>query len=526
MEKFSLGSENLDLRKRIAELEKELAGYRSGAAHPTSNGDATPSQSNDSVPETPASSARGGEDARPVKLNLDEFRRYGRQMIMTEVGLDGQLQLKRSKVLLIGAGGLGCPAAAYLAGAGVGTIGIVDHDLVEPSNLHRQIMHGVDRIGTSKATSIITALKNINPFPRYVAHKYALSAENAIDTLENYDLFLDCTDSPQTRYMISDACVLLSKPLVSASALRSDGQLVVLNNPPGQGPCYRCVFPRPPPPESVLSCGEGGVLGPVVGTMGVLMATEALKVLLAKADRKRRRKPAHLAVAECNKATATTSTSDEKDAQTHDGKNKKEEAAEERRFYMTIYSAFSDTPFKTIRMFGKRKTCQACSPGATITKESMKNGSLDYVAFCGGRGAGKYPALTKDEVIEVQEYQKLREKNEGGVLIDVRDDVQYGMCSIENSINVPLATILTLPIALSGEGQKENAEDKKPVPIPAWLPRDTSTPIYFICRLGNDSRLAVQRLKRSGLVRGNVIKDINGGLWEWSRKVDKSFPIY
>ncbi|KAK6344082.1 Urmylation protein [Orbilia brochopaga] len=525
MEKFSLGSENLDLRKRIAELEKELAGYRSGA-HTASNGaDAAHPQSSDDSSEAPASSVQDDDDARPVKLDLDEFRRYGRQMIMTEVGLDGQLQLKRSKVLLIGAGGLGCPAAAYLAGAGIGTIGIVDHDLVEPSNLHRQIMHAVDRIGTPKVTSIITSLNNINPYPRYVAHNYALSAENAIDTLDRYDLVLDCTDSPQTRYMISDACVLLGKPLVSASALRSDGQLVVLNNPPGEGPCYRCVFPRPPPPESVLSCGEGGVLGPVVGAMGVLMATEALKVLLAKADRKRRRKPAHLAVAENSKATAA---SDEKDTHAQDVKmkGKKEEGAEERKFYMTIYSAFSDTPFKTIRMFGKRKTCQACSPGATITKESMKNGSLDYVAFCGGRGAGKYPALTKDEVIEVQEYQKLREKNEGGVLIDVRDDVQYGMCSLENSINVPLATILTLPIAAAGEGRNDEAEEAKAVPIPSWLPRDTSTPIYFICRLGNDSRLAVQRLKRSGLVRGNAIKDVNGGLWEWSRKVDKSFPIY
>ncbi|KAJ6259842.1 hypothetical protein Dda_5484 [Drechslerella dactyloides] len=522
MEKFSLGSENLDLRKRIAELEQELAEYRSGRgaqAHPTSNGADAAAQHTPDDDDAETAGAQDGDGAKPVRLDLDEFRRYGRQMIMTEVGLDGQLQLKRSKVLLIGAGGLGCPAAAYLAGAGIGTIGVVDHDLVEPSNLHRQILHAVDRIGTPKVTSIITALKNINPYPRYVAHNFPLSAENATDTLDRYDLVLDCTDSPQTRYMISDACVLLGKPLVSASALRSDGQLVVLNNPPGEGPCYRCVFPRPPPPESVLSCGEGGVLGPVVGTMGVLMATEALKVLLAKADRKRRRKPAHLAVADCGKAAAA---GDGEASQTHDVK---EAAAEERKFYMTIYSAFSDTPFKTIRMFGKRKTCQACSSGATITKESMKNGSLDYVAFCGGRGAGKYPALTKDEVVEVEEYQKLRENREGGVLIDVRDDVQYGMCSLENSINVPLATILTLPIA-TGDGGKHEGEETQPVPIPAWLPRDTSTPIYFICRLGNDSRLAVQRLKRSGLVKGNAIRDVKGGLWEWSRKVDKSFPIY
>ncbi|KAF3916834.1 hypothetical protein ABW20_dc0109388 [Dactylellina cionopaga] len=278
----------------------------------------------------------------------------------------------------------------------------------------------MDRVGQPKVKSIIESLKKINPYPKYITHNYALSPENALETLEKYDLVLDCTDSPQTRYMISDACVLLKKPLVSASALRSDGQLIVLNNPPGEGPCYRCVFPRPPPPESVLSCGEGGVMGPVVGAMGVLMSTEALKVLLANADRKKRRKPAHLADVPAGETKSTIET---------------EKQTEAKKFYMTIYSAFSDTPFRTIRMFGKRKTCQACSIDTTITKESMKNGSLDYVAFCGGKASGRYPPLTKDEIINVEEYQKLRENNEGGLLIDVRDDVQYGICSLENSIS-------------------------------------------------------------------------------------------
>ncbi|KAF3926383.1 hypothetical protein AA313_de0203542 [Arthrobotrys entomopaga] len=389
MEKFSLGSENLDLRKRIAELEKELAEYRSGSV-PKSNSAAD--QTDACAPTQATDEEQKYDDTKPVKLDLDEFRRYGRQMIMTEVGLDG-------------------------------TIGIVDHDIVEPSNLHRQIMHTIDRVGQPKVVSIIESLKRINPYPKYITHNYALSTENAIETLEKYDLVLDCTDSPQTRYMISDTCVLLGKPLVSASALRSDGQLVVLNNPPGEGPCYRCVFPRPPPAESVLSCGEGGVLGPVVGAMGVLMSTEALKVLLAKADRKKRRKPAHLPV-----------LADEGG----DANSKKEGVVvmEPKKFYMTIYSAFSDTPFRTIRMFGKRKTCQACSPDATITKESLKNGSLDYVAFCGDQASGRYPPLGKEEVIEVEEYHKLREENKGGLLIDVRDDVQYGMCSLDNSISM------------------------------------------------------------------------------------------
>jgi adenylyltransferase/sulfurtransferase len=207
-------------------------------------------------------------------------------------------------VLIVGAGGLGCPAAAYIAGAGVGTIGIVDGDVVETSNLHRQILHSTAKVGMKKVDSAISFLTSyclpslfyfyntyrlcrLNPNLRYIAHGEHLTPQNAREIVEKYDLVLDCTDHPTSRYLISDICVLLHKPLISASALRTDGQLIVLNSPPlpagdaSGGPCYRCVFPKPPPAESVVSCGDGGILGPVVGTMGVLQALEAVKLITA-----------------------------------------------------------------------------------------------------------------------------------------------------------------------------------------------------------------------------------------------------
>ncbi|EHK50419.1 hypothetical protein TRIATDRAFT_297199, partial [Trichoderma atroviride IMI 206040] len=201
-------------------------------------------------------------------------------MIVPNFGLQGQLHVKHARVLVVGAGGLGCPAAAYLAGAGVGTLGLVDGDAVEVSNLHRQVAHSTGRVGMMKVDSAVAYLKGLNPTIIYNAHATHLTPLNAEEIVSQYDLVLDCTDHPTSRYLISDICVLLSKPLVSASAFQTSGQLIVLNNPPGKGPCYRCVFPKPPPPESVVGCGEGGIIGPVVGTMGVLQALEAIKLIV------------------------------------------------------------------------------------------------------------------------------------------------------------------------------------------------------------------------------------------------------
>ncbi|KAI4242812.1 MAG: hypothetical protein L6R42_010910 [Xanthoria sp. 1 TBL-2021] len=219
-------------------------------------------------------------------LEAEEYKRYGRHLILDRVGLQGQQNLKKASALIVGVGGLGSPAAAYLAGAGVGTIGLMDGDVVEISNLHRQIIHSTSTIGDYKVDSAARYLQQLNPLPKYKTYPDFINSKNALRLFEQYDLILDCTDHPATRYLISDAAVLTGKPLISASALGMEGQLLVLNDTwqvkdrqPGRY-CYRCVFPKPPPAETVLTCGEGGIFGPVVGVMGVLMATTALRTLI------------------------------------------------------------------------------------------------------------------------------------------------------------------------------------------------------------------------------------------------------
>ena len=187
--------------------------------------------------------------------------RYNRQILVPSQSISGQESISRTKILVIGLGGLGSPSAIYLAGAGFHTIGLVDADEVELSNLHRQIIHREDTVGKTKVASALASLKALNSEINYVAHEVRLSAENALGILQGYDIVLDCTDNPATRYLISDTCVLLDKPLVSGAAQRTDGQLMSLNYPVGKGPCYRCIFPKPPAPETVLGCSEIGVLG-------------------------------------------------------------------------------------------------------------------------------------------------------------------------------------------------------------------------------------------------------------------------
>ena len=208
-------------------------------------------------------------------------------MLLPQLRLRGQEYLLSSKVLIIGLGGLGSPAALYLAGAGIDTLGLMDSDNVEVSNLHRQIVHteAAARLGRSKVRSAASRCKELNSEVVYVCHEQQARGANILDVVAQYDLVLDCTDNPATRYLISDACVLLGKVLVSGAAQRGEGMLMVLNRPPvtseveEKGPCYRCVFPRPPAPETVRGCSEIGILGPVVGTIGTLMAGEAIKII-------------------------------------------------------------------------------------------------------------------------------------------------------------------------------------------------------------------------------------------------------
>ncbi|MFA5504432.1 MAG: molybdopterin-synthase adenylyltransferase MoeB [Vulcanimicrobiota bacterium] len=212
-------------------------------------------------------------------LSADELSRYDRHILLSEVGLEGQEKLKRARVFLVGAGGLGSPLGLYLAAAGIGTLGIVDFDRVEQSNLHRQVIHGTKDVGRSKLESARDRLSDLNPHVEIVTHATRLNSKNALEILADYDVVVDGTDNFATRYLVNDACVLLGKPNVYGSIFRFEGQVSVFH-PAAGGPCYRCIYPTPPPPGMVPSCAEGGVLGVLPGVVGTLQATEVIKLIL------------------------------------------------------------------------------------------------------------------------------------------------------------------------------------------------------------------------------------------------------
>lgn len=225
-------------------------------------------------------SVSGGSQSPPSPLTSDEISRYSRHLTLPEVGVQGQRRLKNASVLLVGAGGLGSPLGLYLAAAGVGRLGLIDFDRVDYSNLQRQIIHGTSDVGRLKLDSARDRLRETNPHVQLDLHHARFSAENALQIASNYDLIIDGTDNFPTRYLVNDVCVLLGKPNVYGSIYRFDGQASVFSA--GQGPCYRCLFPEPPPPGLVPNCAEGGVLGVLPGVIGTIQATEALKLLLGQ----------------------------------------------------------------------------------------------------------------------------------------------------------------------------------------------------------------------------------------------------
>jgi adenylyltransferase/sulfurtransferase len=216
--------------------------------------------------------------APPTTLNKDEILRYSRHLILPEVGMEGQLKLKNAKVLMVGAGGLGAPLGLYLAASGVGRVGIVDFDVVDFTNLQRQVIHGTKDVGRKKLDSAADSMLDINPYMQVDKFDTAITSENALDIIKDYDMVVDGTDNFPTRYLINDACVLLGKPNVYGSIFRFEGQATIFAYP--GGPCYRCLYPEPPPPGLVPSCAEGGVLGILPGTIGLIQATEAVKLIL------------------------------------------------------------------------------------------------------------------------------------------------------------------------------------------------------------------------------------------------------
>lgn len=320
--------------------------------------------------------------------------------------------------------------------------------------------------------------RSLNPNPKYDRHPYHLTPQSAIDIFTQYDLVLDCTDHPTSRYLISDACVLTGKPLVSASALKTEGQLIVLNNPPmppgstaGGGPCYRCVFPKPPPADSVLSCGEGGILGPVVGLMGVLQALEAIKVLTAKPTDDLMNPP------EPPKPT------------------------------LLMFSAYSAPPFRSVRLRSRRADCAVCSSKATITQHSLTSGSLDYVAFCGA--TSPINVLPPSARVSAADFARLP-RDGTNTLIDVRDETQFAMCALRSSVNIPWTG--------SAESWFEAASQREEI-------RNGAQAFYVVCRLGNDSQLAAKALiERNPLMP--TVRHIDGGFRGWRENVDPGWPEY
>ncbi len=334
-----------------------------------------------------------------------------------------------------------------------------------------------------------------NSVNHYVAHPYNLDQKRAVETMNSYDLILDCTDRPSTRYLISDAAVLARKPVVTASALRTEGQLMVLNNPPKSdddpgGFCYRCVFPKPPPAESVLSCGDGGILGPVVGVMGVLMAMEALKILTTLEN-------VHQYPAKASYDPVPPS--------------------------LLLYSAYNNPPFRSVKLRGKRKGCPSCSDTATITEESLKSASKDHGAFC----ASTSPAApVNTSRVSAKEYSKVREATGNPhVLVDVREKVQFDICHLKGSINLPYSEISRDPEASIDElDDTINGNNRNPGIA------DEGIPLYLICRYGNDSQLAANKFKDLSRFRPDakygLMGDISGGLRAWRNSVDPNFPEY
>ncbi len=316
-------------------------------------------------------------------LTAQEVARYSRHLIMPEVGLEGQKRLKAASVLLIGAGGLGSPLGLYLAAAGVGRLGLVDFDVVDFSNLQRQVLHGTADVGRPKLHSARDRLQAINPEVRLDLFETRLSSANALSLFEPYDIIIDGTDNFPTRYLVNDACVLLKKPNVYGSIFRFDGQASVFY--PGRGPCYRCLYPEPPPPGEVPSCAEGGVLGILPGLIGCIQATEAVKLILGQGSPLIGR--------------------------------------------LVLYDALA----MTFREFKVRRNpkCPACGDHPTVTR------LIDYEQFCGVRGQESAPA-SADGDTTVEELKAHLDRGDEVYILDVRNPPEFQLCRIPGSTLLPL----------------------------------------------------------------------------------------
>jgi len=394
------------------------------------------------------------------KLSNEEISRYSRHLILPEVGMEGQQKLKAAKVLCVGTGGLGAPLALYLAAAGVGTIGLVDFDVVDESNLQRQIIHSQSTVGMLKVDSAEVMLKGLNKNTNIIKHNTMLTSANALEIFKGYDIIADGTDNFQTRYLVNDACVLTGKPNVYASIFRFEGQASVFATE--AGPCYRCLYPEPPPPGLVPSCAEGGVLGILPGLLGVIQATEVIKMIVGIGE------PLI------------------------------------GRLLLVDAAAMS---FRTLKL-RKNPECPAC--GTHEIKQL-----IDYDQFCGiekpasvgplevsSHGKVDVNANVVDGIpqVTVEELKARIDAGDKPFVVDVREPHEYAIVNM----GAPLIPLGSLPERLS-ELPGKDAE------------------IIVHCKTGGRSQKASLALKEAGYTN---VSNLAGGITAWADRIDKSLPKY
>ena len=325
-------------------------------------------------------------ERRVSGLSKEEILRYSRHLIMPEVGMEGQLKLKNARVLCIGTGGLGAPLGLYFAAAGVGQIGLVDFDVVDFTNLQRQVLFGTTDVGRPKITAAADRLRNLNPEIRIDAIEARLSSENALELFRDYDIIVDGTDNFPTRYLVNDACVLLGKPNVYGSIFRFEGQVTVFGYP--DGPCYRCLYPEPPPPGLVPSCAEGGVLGVLPGIIGTIQAAETLKLIIGK-------------------------------GQPLVGR-------------LLLFDALA-MKFRELKL-RKNPDCPVCGTHRSVTK------LIDYAEFCGIRGEEAPSTVTNIPEITPTELKSRLDRGDDLYILDVREPHEYQICNIDGHL-IPLGEL-------------------------------------------------------------------------------------
>ena len=413
----------------------------------------------------------GALHPRLADLSNDEVKRYSRHVIMPEVGMEGQRRLKASSVLLIGTGGLGSPLALYLAAAGIGRIGLVDYDVVDFTNLQRQVIHGVSTVGASKLDSAAARMLDLNPDIDVVKYNEPLTSENALRIFgEDWDVVIDGTDNFPTRYLVNDACVKLGIPNVYGSIFRFEGQLSVFYGE--HGPCYRCMFPEPPPPGLVPSCAEGGVLGILPGTIGTMQATEAIKLLLGIGDPMIGR--------------------------------------------MMLYDAL-EMSFHTIKI-RKDPACPVCG----VPKENVV--LLDYEQFCGmpAHDHSEFSSVDDAEQIDVQtvtvhDVKSALENGDDVLVIDVRDPHEWDISAIDGTLRIPKPDIQLAKNGIQA-GRKLWEET-----VLQEIPRDKT--LYVHCRSGVRSADSIAYLSEIGYDLDKMY-NVEGGILAWADEIDPEMPKY